>query len=168
MTETEQASDEDAELVRATARVRRRLSKTGQLRRQEVRLALSRELRHLADQVADELEAEEVATKVPAPQGSWVLRLAGADEPSASAGVAAPSSGSEYGKCADFTGVLYKLTDQLLHQCVRRDDKPDYDRAFTATRRALSQLEQLAQHDRDRVVTETVLRLRAARRTPAN
>lgn len=60
-------------------------------------------------------------------------------------------------------GVLYRLTDELLH--ARGDDNgvADYDRAFTHTRAALARLTELQQRDRDAVATATLQRLRAAR-----
>lgn len=153
--------DPDSDLTRAVDRVRRRLTKTGELRRQEVRLTLRKELRHLADEAADVLVDEEVAVKAPAPQGSWVLRLVGLDPEQTR------PPATLYATCADSTGVVYKLVDAVLHGCVTDDGQRHYDRAFAQARQALGRLDELRQRDRDAVATDTLRRLRQTRGTTA-
>lgn len=148
---TEQEEDQ-LELV--VGQVRRRLLKTGELRRQQVRRALRKDRRHLADEAAEVLVDEELAVKVPAQHGSWVLQLV-SHKPEQ---VEPVKEATPYDRCTDLQGVLYKLADHLLHDCCG-DGVANYDRAFVAVRQALDRLQLLRQAELDQLA-ERVLRQR--------
>lgn len=169
MTETN-PNELDERLDRAVATGRRRLIKRGVVKRQELRRALATRS-DLADKVADRLVAAGIARREEAMHGSWRLRLVGTGEPSEQPDeklgpVANPAAGV-YGGYGDVVGVLYRLTDELLHAASSGDADPDYNRAFTHTRAALARLAELQQRDRDAVAAATVERLRKATRKTA-
>ena len=149
-------------LERAVTAGRRKLLRTGVMKRQELRCALNKRA-DLAEVVAEVLVKAGFAKKEPAMHGSWRLVLTGtAQKPVEKVGpVANPVAGICHGY-GDTVGVLYRLTDELLH--VRSgDDAVDFDRAFTHTRAALARLTELQQRDRDAVATATLQRLQKAR-----
>lgn len=146
--------NETEALERAVARVRRRLGKRGQLRRQEVRRACGAD-RELADQAALALIEAGVAVRVEAMHGSWRLQVPGYAEPQQRRETR--ENLGRYASCTDSTAVAYTLVDRVL------DCGGDMDRIFAETRSAVARLELLRQTDRDRVAVETMQRLRRAR-----
>ena len=155
-------TEEDERLQAAVATGRKRLLNKGVVKRQDLRRAL-RTKADLAELVADVLVEAGIARKEPTMHGSWRLVLAGTAEPDERPGpVANPAAGVYHGY-GDTVGVLYRLTDDLLHARGDGNDVGDYDRAFTHTRAALARLSELQQRDRDAVATATLQRLRAAR-----
>ncbi|WP_454175059.1 hypothetical protein [Gordonia sputi] len=156
-------TEEDERLQAAVTTGRKRLLNKGVVKRQELRRAL-RTKADLAELVADVLVEAGIARKEPTMHGSWRLVLAGtAEKPDETVGpVANPVAGVYHGY-GDTVGVLYRLTDELLHARGDGNGVADYDRAFTHTRAALARLSELQQRDRDAVATATLQRLRAAR-----
>ena len=150
-------NETDDELERAADRLRRRLEKTGTLKRREARTALG-PLKHRVEEAAEALVQQELARKQPGQHGSWSLTLtevtANLKPPTDNDGVA---GAGRYGNC-DHTGVVYKLADSLLQKYRAAGLQPNYNQVFTETRTAVARLQELRQLEIDAAVNRALLR----------